>query len=264
MSAARHPAAGLRARLAFVITMVGVTALAALEVPYLEGRVNDLAGLLDAAAEQRLEQKLADFEREKGSQVAVLTVPSLEGDNLEDFSIRVVDTWQLGRADVDDGVLLLVARDERQLRFEVGYGLEGVLPDALARRILDNVITPRFRGGDFAGGIEAGIDAVLLAIRGEALPVAVTAEPAGVDVGVPVGMILLIVAFIAISIYRNWRRLRHGGAPANWSSRHRGGTPWIFTGGGGSGSSWSGWGGGGGGFSGGGGSFGGGGASGRW
>jgi uncharacterized protein len=252
--------------------LAAAAALAALEVPFLEGRVNDLAGILDAADEDRIERKLADFEREKGSQVAVLTLPSLEGDNLEDFSIRVVETWKLGRAGVDDGVLLLVAQKERQLRLEVGYGLEGVLPDALARRIVANVITPRFREGDFTGGIEAGVDTVLQAIRGEALPPRVVAERRTGGAGVLVLILLVILLFFLISLIRGWRRLRRGGG-TNWSSRRGGGrgTPWIFTTGSGSGSSWGGgsrssWGGGGGfgGFSGGGGGFGGGGASGKW
>jgi uncharacterized protein len=256
----------LPALLLVVLPVVAPAAIAALEVPFLEGRVNDLAGMLDAGAEERLERKLAELEREKGSQVAVLTVPSLDGDNLEDFSIRVVDTWQLGRAGVDDGVLLLVAREERQLRLEVGYGLEGALPDAVARRIVDNVITPRFRDGDFASGIESGIDVVLQAIRGETLPPAVTSDRDDGDGGLPGWILLLLFVWFVLSILRGFRRLLRGGAPQGWSSRRRGGVPWILPGGSWGGSWGGGRGGGGGfgGFSGGGGGFGGGGASGRW
>ncbi|HUP23406.1 MAG TPA: TPM domain-containing protein [Thermoanaerobaculia bacterium] len=241
----------------------GPTAVVALEVPFLAGRVNDLAGMLDASAEARLEQKLAALERDTGSQVAVLTVPSLEGDSLEDFSIRVVETWKLGREGVDDGVLLLVARDERQLRLEVGYGLEGALPDALARRIVDNLVTARFREGDFAGGIETGIDAVLLVIRGEELPPALSVDPSAND-GKKLLIYFGVIGYFALVVYRRYRRLRSGAPLHGWSSRG-GGLP---SGGWSSGSSsWSGGSGGssfGGGFSGGGGSFGGGGASGRW
>jgi len=143
---------------------------AALEVPYLAGRVNDLAGLLSEAEEQRLEAKLAALERATGAQVAVLTIPSLEGESLEEFSHRVASTWKLGQKGKDNGVLFLVARKDRKMRLEVGYGLEGVLPDALCRRILDNLVRPRFRAGDFAGGIEAGVEAVARAIQGQPLP----------------------------------------------------------------------------------------------
>ncbi len=99
--------------------------------------------------------------------MAVLTIPSLEGDPLEDFSMRVVETWKLGREDADDGVLILIARDERRMRIEVGYGLEGALTDAQSGRIIDHLMTPRFREGDFDGGVGAAVDAVSSAIRGE-------------------------------------------------------------------------------------------------
>ncbi|HVS66423.1 MAG TPA: TPM domain-containing protein [Thermoanaerobaculia bacterium] len=235
--------------------------LAALEVPFLGGRVNDLAGMLDAGERDRLEQALASFEEETGSQVVVLTVPSLEGDSLEDFSIRVVETWQLGREGVDDGALLLIAEAERRMRIETGYGLEGVLTDAASRRILDRVITPRFRAGDFAGGIEAGVDAMLSVIRGEELP---APERRGPPPGpVLAGCFQLFVLLLVLGLFvaqrvssRGGRRRRSGawavgpllwGAGRGWSSgRSRGGGSFGR------------------GFSGGGGSFGGGGASGGW
>ena len=136
---------------------------AAKEVPYLGGRVNDEAGILGPAAD-RLERTLKDYELKTGRQFAVLTVASLEGEALEDYSLKVARTWKLGRAGKDDGILLLVARDDRKVRLEVGYGLEGDLPDALAGRIIRGEILPRFRSGDYPGGVEAGVRAALLAL----------------------------------------------------------------------------------------------------
>jgi uncharacterized protein len=148
-----------------------VAAAAALEVPYLSGRVNDQAGMLGDTFEQQLEERLRVLEEETGAQVAVLTIPSLEGDPIEDFSIRVVDTWKLGREGVDDGVLILIARDDRRMRIEVGYGLEGALTDAQAGRIVEGLMAPKFREGDFDGGVGAAVDAVSAAVRGEALDI---------------------------------------------------------------------------------------------
>jgi uncharacterized protein len=258
-----------------LVAAAGLAASAAvllgLEVPALEGRVNDQAGLLDAEARARIEQKLAEFESETGSQVAVLTLPSLEGESIEDFSIRVVEAWQLGREGVDDGVLLLVARDERQLRLEVGYGLEGRIPDALARRIVDDVIVPRLQEGDFAAGIEGGVEAVQGLVRGQAVPPEVTgpARPSvlsilGEVLGAfrgcltPIGVIVLFVAFSILE--RKYPRLfakisSSGGS--SWSSRSGGSSSSSSSSSrSSSGGSRS--------FSGGGGRFGGGGASGRW
>ena len=143
---------------------------AAQEVPFLSGRVVDEAELLPPEVEARLDAKLAALEKEKGSQVAVLTVESLEGEPIEDYSMRVVETWKLGREKVDDGVLLLVAEQDRQMRIEVGYGLEGALTDLESRQILDQILRPAFRRGDYAGGIEAGVDAIAASVRGEPLP----------------------------------------------------------------------------------------------
>ncbi|HEX6200174.1 MAG TPA: TPM domain-containing protein, partial [Thermoanaerobaculia bacterium] len=152
--------------LALVLALLAAAA-AAKEVPYLSGRVVDEAGIVPPDAAARIEETLRAFEEETGAQVAVLTVPSLEGEVLEDYSLKVAETWGLGREDRDDGVLLLVARDDRQLRIEVGYGLEGALTDAEAGRIVRNVIVPRFKAGDYGGGIEAGVDAVVGTLRGE-------------------------------------------------------------------------------------------------
>jgi uncharacterized protein len=266
---AAGPAAAVLSLALWLATAPG--GLLALDVPALAGRVNDHAGLLDERTRERIEQKLADFERESGSQVAVLTLPSLEGESLEDFSIRVGETWKLGREGVDDGVLLLVARDERQLRLEVGYGLEGAIPDALARRIVENVIVPRLQEGDPAAGIEGGLDAVIRLARGETPPPEVAAEPVGSTLlgwlGVlwgamsgclmPIGIIAL---FIVVSILQR----RYPSLFAQVSSS--GGSTWSSGGYRSSSSSSSSRSSSGGsrGFSGGGGRFGGGGASGRW
>lgn len=142
-------------------------AVLAKEVPYLTGRVNDQAELLPPDAEARIESLLGEIERATGAQVAVLTVPGLEGEALEDYTLRVAETWKLGRGQFDDGALLFVAKDDRKLRLEVGYGLEEVLPDALARRILDEVVKPRFKSGDFAGGVEEGVKVIASTIEGK-------------------------------------------------------------------------------------------------
>ena len=141
--------------------------VAAREVPYLSGRVNDTAGMLSEGMRQQLEEKLAAFEKETGTQVAVLTIESLDGEVLEDYSERVASTWKLGRKGVDDGVLFLISKTDRKMRLEVGYGLEGKLTDAQSRRILDNLVRPRFREGGFDAGVLAGVDATLGTLRGQ-------------------------------------------------------------------------------------------------
>ncbi len=139
-------------------------------VPPLQARVTDLTATLDASQRQALEQALKAFEERKGAQLAVLIVPTTEPEAIEQYAIRVVDAWQLGRKGVDDGLLLLIAKDDRRLRIEVGRGLEGVVPDAVAKRIIAEVITPFFKRGDFYGGIEAGINQLIRIIDGEPLP----------------------------------------------------------------------------------------------
>lgn len=145
-------------------------ARAEVPVPPLQARVTDLTNTLPAAERQALEQQLAAFEQRKGVQIAVLLVPTTAPETIEQYSIRVVDAWQLGRRGVDDGILLLIATNDRALRIEVGYGLEGVVPDAIAKRIVDDVIVPYFRAGDFVGGIRAGVDRLMRVIEGEPLP----------------------------------------------------------------------------------------------
>lgn len=139
-------------------------------VPPLERRVTDLTGTLTPDQRAGLESRLAAFEAEKGSQIAVLLVPTTEPDTIEQYSIRVADAWKLGRQGIDDGVLVLLAREDRAVRIEVGRGLEGVIPDAVANRIVEDVMIPLFRQGDFYAGLSAGIDRIVGLIRGEPLP----------------------------------------------------------------------------------------------
>lgn len=139
-------------------------------VPDLQSRVTDLTATLDAQTRTQLEQRLTALEAEKGSQLAVLVISSTLPEAIEQYALRVAEQWQLGRQGVDDGALLLVARDDRRLRIEVGYGLEGVIPDAVAKRVIAEIITPAFRQGDFVGGIEAGVDRLVRLIEGEPLP----------------------------------------------------------------------------------------------
>jgi uncharacterized protein len=247
---------------AFLLAFASVT-LSALAVPPLRGRVNDLAGLIPTDRERALEKRLEDFETKTSHQIAVLTIPSLEGEDLEGFSLRVAESWKLGKKGFDNGVLLLVAKNDRKLRIEVGYGLEGVLPDALASRIIREVIVPRFRANDFAGGIEAGLEAIMKATQGEPLPAAAARRtPRQAPLGNWAPLLLFLLPLLAMGL---WASLSHDRRIHNpWSGgRRRRYDYWgsglgggDFTGGGNSG--------GGGGFGGGGGGFGGGGASGSW
>ena len=261
-------------------------------VPALSGRVTDLTATLDSSAQASLENRLRAFELKRGSQIAVLIVPTTEPETIEQYSMRVAEAWKLGRKGVDDGAILLVATKDRTMRIEVGYGLEGVLNDATCKRIISEIITPEFRRGNFATGIEAGIDQMIRVIEGEALP---TPEPSATGGGGDVSPLLFFLAFLALGatsalrpllgrlgaallvglgttlvasfLVSAWAALLIGAvvfvlalfsAPAgSWSSRRR-----YSPGGGGFGG--GGFGGGGGGFRGGGGGFGGGGASGRW
>jgi uncharacterized protein len=148
-----------------------VPTFADVAVPQLSGRVVDQTGTLSSGDIAALTQKLRDFETRKGSQIAVLIVPTTQPETIEQFSIRVAEAWKIGRKKVDDGAILVVAKNDRHLRIEVGYGLEGALTDITSRRIIDEVITPKFRDGDFAGGISAGADRIIRIIDGEPLPV---------------------------------------------------------------------------------------------
>jgi uncharacterized protein len=172
--------------------LLAAAAAVALEVPFLGGRVNDLAGLLSDGAESRLTARLAELERDTGAQLVVLTIPTLEGDSIDDFSMRAAETWKLGHKGVDNGVLVVIARDERLVRIEVGYGLEGALTDAESGRIIRGLMTPRFRSGDFDGGVEAAVEAIAAKIRGE--PITLPDERrAGARDGLPSGLGALLL-----------------------------------------------------------------------
>nr|WP_246529333.1 TPM domain-containing protein [Microvirga zambiensis] len=229
--------------------------------PPLTGRVVDAANLLSAEQRAALEAKLKAHEDKTTDQVVVATLRSLEGYEIEDYANRLFRHWQLGQKGKDNGALLLVAPQERKVRIEVGYGLEGALTDALSKVIITTAVAPQFQKGNFAGGIDAGVDAMLSILTGDAEEWHRRAEvrednTTGFD---PVlAFIILLILFILIS------RLMGAGRGRSAGRGRRG--PWIVTTGGGGwsggGGGWSG--GGGGGFSGGGGSSGGGGASGSW
>ena len=257
-------------------------------LPPLTERVTDLTGTLSTADRASLTASLTALEKEKGAQITIVMLPTTQPETIEQFGIRLAEAWKIGRKGVDDGVIVIVAKNDRKMRIEVGYGLEGAIPDAIAKRIVAEQMAPRFREGDFAGGLRATVATLDKAIRGEALPAPVApAAQGGTDPGHTL-MFLLIVLFmggvirsmfgllgsVAVSGVAGWLawsvfaslgiagiaallafalsfiRLGRGG----WSSGGGGGFPGGF----GGGSS------GGGGFSGGGGGFGGGGASGNW
>jgi uncharacterized protein len=183
------------------LLVLGVPALAAdtlIPVPPLQARLTDLTRSLTAEQQTTLEQSLRAFEARKGTQIAVLIVPTTKPEAIEQYSLRVVEQWKLGRKKVDDGALLLVAKDDHALRIEVGYGLEGVLADVTANRIINEVITPRFKDGDFFGGIRAGIDQMVRVIDGEALPV--PARGAGGSVEKKIGQLIPILFVAAMVI----------------------------------------------------------------
>ena len=139
-------------------------------IPPLKERVTDLTGTLSAADEARLEARLREYEAQKGAQIAVLIVATTLPEPAFDYSMRVVDAWKLGRKDVDDGVLFLIAKNDRKLEIRTGRGVQGTLTDAVSKRIIAETVGPRFRAGDFAGGIEQGIEKIISVLQGEALP----------------------------------------------------------------------------------------------
>jgi uncharacterized protein len=151
-------------------------------IPELSTRVTDLTQTLSQAEQAQLEQKLAAFEAKKGSQIALLIVPTTQPEDIAQYAIRVVEEWKIGREKSDDGVLLLIAKDDRKLRIEVGYGLEGAIPDLYAKRIISEVISPKFKKGDFYGGIDSGLDKIIGLVDGEALPAPGTPEFNGMGV----------------------------------------------------------------------------------
>ncbi len=244
-----------------LLTFAESALVSALEVPPLRGHVNDYSGLMAPERARALEERLARFEQETGNQVAVLTIPGLEGEDLEGFGIKVADTWKIGKKGFDNGVILLIVKNDRKLRIEVGYGLEGVLPDAIASRIIREVIVPHFRANDYAGGIEAGVELILKVTSGEPLPEAARRRSSR-DSGSSLTNLLFIFMLLAFPIIGILGNLSQPGGVGAWSTRgsRRRGIWWGGFGGGFGGGGF----GGGGGFSGGGGGFGGGGASGGW
>lgn len=150
-----------------ILLLLFVVPVQAAQVPQLRAHVNDYAHLLSPQASAQLEQELTAFEKSDSTQIAVLTIPSLEGENLEEYSIKVVEAWQIGQKGKDNGALLLVAAQERKVRIEVGRGLEGKLTDLVSGRIVRNEISPAFKRGDFDGGTLAGVHAIMATVRGE-------------------------------------------------------------------------------------------------
>lgn len=139
-------------------------------IPELKARVTDLTQTLSPEQQNQLAAKLAAFEQQKGSQIAVLIVASTQPEDIAQYSIRVVDQWKIGREKIDDGILLLVAKEDRKIRIEVGYGLEGAIPDLIAKRVISEIISPQFKKGNFYGGLDAGVDKLIGLINGESLP----------------------------------------------------------------------------------------------
>lgn len=229
------------------------------DAPHLKQRVTDLTGTLYQGEMRDLEEKLAQFERETSTQIAVLIIGTLSGEDLQDYTLRVAEKNQLGKKGKDNGVLLLVAMKERDIRIEVGYGLEGALPDATSDQIIRNEIAPHFRSGDYYSGILNGITAIVEATKGE--------YQAEAEKGIrKISPVIIFIIFIVVAMIM--RRLLTSGGHYVGSGKYKDRFPWWwggFGGGGGFGSSgFGGSGGSSGGFSGGGGRFGGGGASGGW
>ncbi len=232
-----------------VLCILSSPHLLALDVPALKGRVNDYAGMLSSYTKQQLDGILRDIEQTDSTQIVVLIIPSLEGEVLEEFSIKVADQWKIGQKGLDNGAVLLIAKKERDIRIEVGYGLEGSLTDLMAGRIIRNVIVPQFRAGNFDQGVLDGVQAMIGVVRGEyqapeKIPSRRSTKLKGTH---PVFFIFwpIVVLLIILGKLRRIFGFEHS---------HRSGWSGGFGGGGFSS----------GGFSGGGGGFGGGGASGGW
>ena len=262
-------------------------------MPPLTARVIDLTGTLSGGAVNRIETELQEFEAKKGSQIAVLIIPTTQPEEIEQYGIRVADQWKLGRKGIDDGAILIVAKEDRHARIEVGYGLEGALPDAIARRIIDETITPHFKLNDFDGGVEAGVAQMMSVIGGEPLPAPDRRWEQGGRIGNALPFLLVLVFVVSGVLRALFGRLFGSIATGGlvgaivWMLSHllpiglgagivgflfamllggtrgwSGGSGWGGGFGGGMGGLSGGFGGGG--FGGGGGGFGGGGASGRW
>ena len=188
-----------------VLTLLSLPqfSLAQQAIPLLSGRVIDQTETLTASEIGALDQTLRNFEARKGSQFAVLIVPSTQPESIEQFAIRVADQWKIGRKKIDDGVILIVAKSDRKLRIEVGYGLEGALTDATSKRIIDQVIVPRFKQQDFYGGISSGVDTIIGVIDGEGLPPPIQDRSIGEDDIRQSLPIIFIVALVLGHILRS-------------------------------------------------------------
>lgn len=173
-----------------LLLLILSTQAVALDVPPLNGRVNDTAGMFSQETVTALDALLGQFEATDSTQIVVLTVPTLDGDLLEDFSMRVVEAWKIGQKGLDNGALLLITRDDRRLRIEVGYGLEGRLTDLVAGRIIGQVIVPRFKEGKFNAGVTDGVQAMIAAVRGEFTASQKTKQKTEND---PAGLIFLMI-----------------------------------------------------------------------
>ncbi len=208
-----------RALFLALLLVLPFAARAEVTVPEFKGYVVDQTGTLSAGDIDTLTQRLRDLHTRKGSQVAVLIVPTTQPETIEQFSIRVADTWKVGRRKIDDGALLVVAKGDRRLRIEVGTGLEGALTDVTARRIIDEIITPHFKAGEFDEGISAGIDRIIRVIDGEPLPAPKPEASHSVDPGLLFNIIfspfgLLGYAAIAAAMRGLFGRLLGSGATA--------------------------------------------------
>jgi uncharacterized protein len=280
----------LCAQVILLAFLLSGAAQAEVAVPPLAHHVTDLTATLDTQQTQTLEARLAAFEKDKGAQLAVLIVPTTQPESIEQYGIRVAEAWKLGRKGVDDGALLIIAKEDRALRIEVGYGLEGALNDATANRIVDDIIVPQLKRGDFYSGINAGLTAMMQVINGEPLPPPKRRAAASgrYDIEsllfIAFGVVVVVGGILRTMLGRFPAALLMGGALGvlAWLSVTSvliavfvGLMAFVFVLLGGGGRGFGGYGGfggggfgggsyGGGGFSGGGGGFGGGGASGRW
>ncbi|PSH67534.1 hypothetical protein CU103_00995 [Phyllobacterium sophorae] len=243
------------------------------ELPALTGRVVDGANVIDAATREQITRKLAAFEAKASDQVVVVTVPSLEGEEIEPYSNRLYRAWALGQKQENNGVLLVVAPNDRKVRIEVGYGLEGTLTDLLSKLIIENAIIPGFRSGDYSGGISKGVDGILTVLSGDAAELEARAKRNVQEQSSDIDWFMVIFIAIWVTIFFGGFAMavlapvfgrKIGPGQYEWLGMHVDNRPRRRNGGGWSGG--GGWssGGGGGGFSGGGGSSGGGGASGSW
>jgi uncharacterized protein len=237
--------------------------------PPLSGRVVDQAGILEASARSRIETKLADLEQKTTTQLVVVTLRSLQGYDIADYGTRLGRHWRIGQKGTNNGALLIVAPNDRKVRIEVGYGLEGTLTDAISRLIIENAILPRFRSGDFSGGIERGVDDLVQVFSGEADDFKRRAaqqrdRPAGGEGFSFFGLVVLMLLIWFLLSVRSSQQRRYARRRGGWLWGPAAGGAWSGGGWGGGGWGGGGRGGSGGGFSGGGGSFGGGGASGSW